>query len=290
MVAVLGLVAASASAGVGVGGTDSFTNGVNGGADWGVGGTDGWSSFWEARGATTGQNTHAEYFGSTGVIETPALGGQSNPTRGQPDPGSKSGSPGTLAMQHLASWNDGGDATMSSKQMVYITFPSVAGVTYSVSGWVNTVKALNPSEGTWAVTNTDPTQYYPVTNTFGGHPRTVGSPAAASWFADIAIGLKLGAPAQADLDATANTSSFQTVTGLVDTLGGGGGGAAWVQSPTATLVGDGGPMTIMLRVRAADTSAGARSDLDVRWDDITLTPEPSVLALLSLGLLFVRRR
>jgi hypothetical protein len=281
MVAVLGLVAASASAGVGVGGTDSFTNGVNGGADWGVGGTDGWSSFWEARGATTGQNTHAEYFGSTGVIETPALGGQSNPTRGQPDPGSKSGSPGTLVMQHLASWNDGGDYTMASKQMVYITFPSVAGVSYSVSGWVNTVKALNPGEGIW----TDP---YPASNLFGGHPRTVQS--MASWFADIAIGLKLGAPGQADLDATANTANFQTVTGLVDTLGGGGGGAAWVQSPTATLVGDGGPMTIMLRVRAADTSAGARSDLDVRWDDITLTPEPSVLALLSLGLLFIRRR
>jgi hypothetical protein len=37
-------------------------------------------------------------------------------------------------------------------------------------------------------------------------------------------------------------------------------------------------------------SDGVMWDLDVRFDDLTLTPEPSMLALLSLGLLFIRRR
>lgn len=280
--ALVAILASGVSAAVVVNSTESFDSGGVG-ASWGVGGGDGWGSFWEERGATEvgAQNTHREYFGSTGVIETPAFGGQTNPTRGQPDPGSKSGNAGTLVMQHMASWNDGGNYQQASKQMVYITFPSVAGVTYSVSGWVNTVKALIAAEGSW-------TTPYPASDLFGGHPRTVSS--MPSWFADIAIGLKLGVPEQADLDATANTDSFKTVTGLVDTLGAGGGAAAWVQSPTATLVGDGGPMSIMLRVRAADISAGARSDLDVRWDDITLTPEPTAAMLLGFGLLLARKR
>src|SRR5690606_38217060 len=131
------LAAASlVNAGVVVGGTETFDASAPDGALWGVGGPDGWQTLWEDR----GKNSHREIFGSTGQIQTAAnefpwqTGG---PSHGQLDPGSHSGDPGVLAVQHMSQWDDGGDALLSSKQMQYITFTSSPGVIYNLSAWVN---------------------------------------------------------------------------------------------------------------------------------------------------------
>lgn len=260
-----------ASAAVVVGTTETFDASATGGAVWGVGGPDGWQVLW----ADQGNNSHREVFGSVGQIVT--MGGdfpyQYQESRGQPDPGSHSGEPGTLCVEHMSQWDGGGDPTgAASKQMQYITFQSVAGLEYKLSAWVNTTQMRNPAEWVDAV--------YPAGDKLGGHPRTVSG--MASHYADIQIGLKLGAADASDLDTV-----YTQVGGLKDNLV---EADAWVQTPELTVVGDGGPMTVILKLRVADGSAGAQSDLDVRWDDILLTPEPASLALLASGLLLVRRR
>lgn len=273
IVTVTMLAAASlVSAGVVVGGTETFDATATGGALWGVGGPDGWQVLWEDR----GNNSHREIFGSTGQIQTAGgefpwqTGGDSH---GQLDPGSHSGGPGVLAVQHMSQWDDGTDPLLSSKQMQYITFTSSPGVVYTLSAWVNTVKVKNATD--W---NADPAAN-------ANYPRAVGG--QPDWFADIQIGLKNGAADASDLD-----TAYTTIPNLIDNMSLANPADAWVQTPIIQAIGDGGPMTIILKVRAADISAGASCDLDVRWDDITLTPEPATLALLALGAIvpFRRRR
>ena len=268
-VTIVALFAVSASAAVMVGGTETFTA-TTGGADWDVGGPDGWQII----SLPAGNNSDNAHFGSTGTILT--LAGyapyQYQDTQGQPDPGSYSGDPGTLAMQHMANWDDGGDYTAASMQMAYITFDSVAGVNYELSAMVNTVMIKNPADGNWDLD-------YPAGDKFGGHPRSVGG--MASLFANIQIGLKHGIM----VDPGDLTMDYTQVTGLIDNLDSSlnSPADAWVQTSMVSAVGDGGPMTILLKFGAPDISAGALSDLDVRWDNVTLTPEPSSLALVVLG-------
>lgn len=272
---VIGVFAGGASAVVSFKTAETFDAGVGDGAGWGVGGPYGWQALWEDR----GNNSHNEYYGSTGQIVTAAnqfpyqSGGES---RGQPDPGSHSGAPGTLVVQHMSQWDNGGDPDLSSKQMHYITFPSKVGVVYELSAWVNTTKILwNNPDGTppWQA------GVYPAGDEYGGHPRSVGQ---QSHYADIQIGLKNGAADMTDLDTV-----YTVVPGLLDNLV---DADAWVKTPTLQAVGDGGPMTILLKLRSADISAGAHSDLDVRWDDIVITPEPTSLALLAFASLALKRR
>ncbi|GMU22042.1 MAG: hypothetical protein AMXMBFR13_21300 [Phycisphaerae bacterium] len=273
MCAVGALVPAAWGA-VAIGGTETFDASAPDGALWGVGGPDGWQVLWEERGSGGGANTHREIFGSTGQIITAAgafpwqTGGESH---GQLDPGSRSGDPGVLAVQHMSQWNDGSDPLLSSKQMQYITFTSSPGVVYNLSAWVNTV--MTKSAANWNAN--------PAANV--NHPRAVGT--QPDWFADIQIGLKNGTADATDLDTV-----YTVVPNLIDNMSLANPADAWVQTPVIQAIGDGGPMTILLKVRAPDISAGAFVDLDVRWDDITITPEPASLALLALGAVLIRRR
>lgn len=279
---VLGIMAAGASAAVVVGGTETFTSGVNGGADWGVGGPsayDGWQvDLFKGYDSRPGNNDHKEYFGSTGQILTDWPDGRKS--KGQPDPGSRSGDPGTLVVQHNAFWNGAdpakgeADPPSTCTQLKYISFNSVAGTVYELTGWVNTVFIQHGTA--WD----------------GMHPRIVdhNNPPMPAQFPDIQIGLKNGLADANDLDIT-----YTQVTNLIDNMAGGVPNPnAWVQF-SVSAIGDGGPMTILLKVAAPDISSGAVHenrtwDVDVRFDDITLTPEPTTLVLLSLGLFLVRRR
>jgi hypothetical protein len=275
-------MAAAASGAVVVGGTESFTNGVNGGADWGVGGSDGWQvNLWKNQGLTNDNNSHMEFFGSTGQLFSTGFGTNS---KGQLVGTSHTGAAdtGTLVVQHMAGWTGANGTTVpdpawTSNQIKHITFNSVAGVTYDLSGYVNTV---------FGQRDTFPWD--------GKHPRVVNhnNPTMSSQFANVQIGLKLGAADATDLD-----TNYTQVNNLVDNmLGGNPNPNAWVQTPHVTLVGDGGPMTVILKVQMCDISTGAKDadnnawDLDVRFDDITITPEPATLSLLGLGLAFILRR
>ncbi len=283
-VVVFGMMAAGASAAVIVGSTESFTNGVNDGADWGVGGAtafDGWQvDIFKGFDSRENNNQHREFFGSTGQLLYEE-GPNGRFSKGQPDPGSHSGQPGTLAVQHLAFWNGAAppepDPAATCTQMKYISFNSAAGVTYELTGWVNTVLIQhNTNAPGWD----------------GMHPRIVdhGNPPMPAQFPNIQVGLKNGLADAGDLDI-----NYTQITNLVDNMAGGSPNPnAWVPF-SATAVGNGGPMTIILKVAAPDITSGAVHDgrtwdLDVRFDDIAITPEPSMLALLSLGLLFIRRR
>ena len=273
MVAAVGVLAGSASAGVVMGGTETSPLGT---ADWGVGGPDEWQALYEVNGA----NYSEVHYGSTGTLINPntAMPWVGN-TSGQPDPGSKTADgSGTMVVQHLAAWDGGANDPVThvdcGKQIQTITFPSVLGVEYTLTAWVNTTRILNPADGDW-------TKDYPAGDRFGGHPRSVGG--MLSQFPAIEIGLKDGLVVAGDFAAGVNTTP---VPGLLDTLT---EPDAWVQGQV-TMTGTGNTMSIILKHIAPDISSGSLSDLDVRWDDITLTPEPTSLGLLGLGFLFVVRR
>lgn len=288
-ITIVGLLTAGASAAVVVGGTETFTASGSAdvqAADWGVGGAtafDGWQvDKWATYPGMSYLNGNSEFFGNTAqTMRTAAQNqplGQDAPSKGQPVPAgfTHSGNPGTLVVTHLAAWGGGApgsDPPWTSNQIKYISFNSVAGVTYTLQGWVNVV--FGQDSAAWDAK----------------HPRVVRLP---SQFPDVRIGLKNGL---ISADASDCLADWTQVTGLVDNMQGGAFNSnAWVQTPLVSLVGDGGPMTIILQAKMPDTSSGAKDtdgamwDLDVRFDDIVLTPEPSALALLGLGLTLVLRR
>ncbi|GMU23885.1 MAG: hypothetical protein AMXMBFR13_39630 [Phycisphaerae bacterium] len=281
---VFAVLVSSASGGLTIGTTETFP--IDG-ATWGVGGPDGWQvdifKGFDAKEDNYQNNQHREFFGSTGQLLLDSSDGRK--FKGQPDPGSKSADgSGTLAVQHLAIWNGAAppdpDPLATCTQLKYITLPATAaGVTYTLSGWVNTVLIQH---------NSNPPGWD------GKHPRVVdhGNPPMLAQFPDVQIGLKNGLASADDLETQ---PYIQPVLGLVDNmLGGAPNPNAWVPF-TASAVGDGGPLTILLRVAAPDITSGAIDDgrcwdADVRFDDILLTPEPTTLALLAIGLAGLMRR
>lgn len=292
VVAVVALTAAGASAGVqfGAAGTETFTNGVNGGSVWGVGGTDAFAGWQTASELLWNNNSHQETFGAVGqIVRATADNGNQGASQGQAVTLNHNGAAdtGSLAIQHLAVWSGSPvapDPLYTSNQAQYISFNSSVGVTYTLSGWVSTVKATGAATlGTYD----------------SKHPKLVDHAAPktmADRFADVEIGLKNGLMSTdtTDLDNAPGTLQQTQLVNLVDNMSGGVPNNAWTPF-TVSAVGDGNPMTIILHVRMCDISTSGKDsngnmwDLDVRFDDLVLTPEPASILLLGLGLPFLRR-